>query len=160
MPQSTVKRVGTPAKQKVGEQNETVDRSTLEDKMGFRLRMAERTIYKVFMQNVGMTPVQYSMFTLVADNEGMSQGVIGEALNLDRASTMAIMDKLEGAGLIERRKSPVDRRRHALYLTAKGKKDIVVTEQRVRDTDDAFKQRLSDKQLQELIRSLELLRRE
>lgn len=139
------------------DQGETVDRSTLEDKLGFRIRMAERSIYKTFIQNVGMTPVQYSIFTLVAENEGMSQGVIGEALNMDRASTMAIMDKLEKAGLIERRKSLVDRRRHALYLTAKGKKEIVKTENKVKQTDDKFKQRLTDKQLQELTKYLNLL---
>lgn len=138
-------------------EEDVVDRSTLEDKLGFRIRMAERTIYKKFIGAVGMTPVQYSIFTLVAENEGMSQGVIGEALNMDRASTMAIMDKLQKAGLIERRKSPVDRRRHALYLTPKGKKEISATEKRVRDIDDTLKDRLSERQLRELIRYLDLL---
>lgn len=134
-----------------------VDRSALEDKLGFRIRMAERRIYRDFVQSVDMTPVQYSVFTLVAENEGMSQGVIGEALNMDRASTMAIMDKLEKAGLVERKKSPVDRRRHALYLTAKGRKEITSVEKKVRKTDDAFKQRLSDRQLRDLIRYLDIL---
>lgn len=138
-------------------EDDAVDRSTLEDKLGFRVRMAERCIYKKFINNVGMTPVQYSIFTLVAENEGMSQGVIGEALNMDRASTMAIMDKLEKAGLIERRKSPVDRRRHALYLTPKGKKEIAATEKKVRKTDDSFKERLSERQLRDLIRYLDML---
>ncbi|MFC6632550.1 MarR family winged helix-turn-helix transcriptional regulator [Microbulbifer taiwanensis] len=134
-----------------------VDRSTLEDKLGFRIRMAERRIYRDFVQSVDMTPVQYSVFALVAENEGMSQGVIGEALNMDRASTMAIMDKLEKAGLIERKKSPIDRRRHALYLTAKGRKEITAVEKKVRKTDDAFKQRLSDRQLRDLVRYLDIL---
>ncbi|WP_317930540.1 MarR family winged helix-turn-helix transcriptional regulator [Halioxenophilus sp. WMMB6] len=141
-------------------QDEVINRNTLEDKLGFRIRMAERAIYKSFVQQVGMTPVQYSVFTLVADNEGMSQGVIGEALNLDRASTMAIMDKLESSGLVERRKSPIDRRRYALYLTAKGRQEIVTTEAKVKATDEQFKQRLSDKQLQELIRCLSLIRQD
>lgn len=140
-------------------EDEAVDRSTLEDKLGFRVRMAERSIYKKFINNVGMTPVQYSIFTLVAENEGMSQGVIGEALNMDRASTMAIMDKLEKAGLIERRKSTVDRRRHALYLTPKGKKEIAVTEKKVRKADDSFKERLSERQLRDLVRYLDMLGR-
>jgi len=141
-------------------EDDVVDRSTLEDKLGFRIRMAERMIYKKFINAVGMTPVQYSIFTLVAENEGMSQGVIGEALNMDRASTMEIMGKLEKAGLIERRKSPVDRRRHALYLTPKGRKEIAATEKRVRNTDDAFKSRLTDRQLRDLVRYLDMLGRE
>lgn len=149
-----------PDNKKASGTAQSVDRSRLEDKLGFRFRMAERAIYKNFVQNVGMTPVQYSVFALVADNEGMAQGVIGEALNLDRASTMAIMDKIEKAGLVERRKSPEDRRRHAMYLTAKGRKEIVVIEQKVSSADDQLKQRLSDVQLQELIRCIDLVRRE
>ncbi len=141
-------------------EDELVNRSTLEDKLGFRVRMAERAIYKKFISSVGMTPVQYSIFTLVADNEGMSQGVIGEALNMDRASTMAIMDKLEKAGLIERRRSTVDRRRHALYLTAKGRKEITAVEKKVRQTDDDFKERLTERQLRDLVRYLNILGKE
>lgn len=156
--------VGNPAGKTVSKKANgiapSIDRSRLEDKLGFRIRMAERAIYKAFVQNVGMTPVQYSVFALVADNEGMAQGAIGEALNLDRASTMAIMDKIEKAGLVERRKSPEDRRCHAMYLTAKGRKEITVIEQKVSNTDGQFKQRLSDVQLQELIRCIDLVRRE
>lgn len=134
-----------------------VDRGILEKKLGFRMRLAERAIHKAFVQSVGMTPVQYSLFALVAHNEGLPQGLIGEALNLDRATTMAIMERLDSAGLIERRKSLVDRRRHALYLTAKGKKILVETERRVQETDNAFKQKLNAKELSEFIRCLELI---
>ncbi len=137
---------------------QSIDRSTLEDKLGFRVRMAERAMHKAFVQSVGMTPVQYSIFTLVADNEGSSQGTIGEALNLDRASTMAIMDKLEQAGLVERRKSPVDRRRHALYLTSKGKQEIVKIEKKVSQSDALFKERLSERQLRDFVRYLGYIR--
>ncbi len=153
---SLTKSVKAPVK--TDKTEKPVDRSILERKLGFRLRMAERAIYKVFIQNVGMTPIQYSLFALVAQNEGLSQGLIGEALNLDRATTMAIMERLESAGLIERRKSLVDRRRHALYLTAKGKKAIVEAERKVQETDDSFKQKLNAKELSEFVRCLDVIR--
>ncbi len=140
------------------ESESVVDRSVLEAKLGFRMRMADRAIYKQFVKQVGMTPVQYSVLMLVAENEGMSQGAIGEALNIDRASTMALMDKLESAGWVERRRSPVDRRRYAMYLTAQGKKHVVATEKKVQKTDDQFKQLLTAAQLKELIRCLDLIR--
>lgn len=138
---------------------ETVDRSTLEEKLGFRMRMADRAIYRRFIQNVGMTPVLYSVLTLVAENEGMPQGVIGEALDLNRASTMAIMDKLEHLGWVVRRRSPVDRRRYAMYLSAKGRQKILATEKKVQETDNYFKGMLSDDQLRDLNKMLDLIRR-
>ena len=152
--------VSSKAKSEFDELNSTraVDTSSLDDKLGFKLRMAERAMHKAFIQNVGMTPVQYSIFILVANNEGRSQGTIGEALNLDRASTMAIMDKLESASLVERRKSPVDRRRHALYLTTKGKQEVVKIQKKVQKTDDLFKNHLSQRQLKDLLRYLDYTR--
>lgn len=133
---------------------------TLLNKLGFRIRMADRVIYKAFTQTVGITPVQYSVFALVAENEGMAQGAIGEVLDMDRASTMAMMDKLEKAGLIERRNSKVDRRRYALYLTAKGKEEILAFEARVQAVDGAFKQKLTPEQLRQLLDYLDILRAE
>lgn len=132
-----------------------VNRSRLKQKLGFRLRLAERATYRDFLAEVGITPVQYSLLALVADNEGLSQGVLGLALNLDRATTMAIMNKLEHAGWIERRRSSQDRRRYAMFLTPKGDKQIKELEVLVCSSDDGFKQRLSDAELEQLVMLLE-----
>ena len=156
MPKS--RSVSASAAEKADRSDQVVDIQVLKGKLGFRVRLAERAIYKAFVQKVEMTPIQYSLLTLVASNEGMSQGVLGEALNLDRATTMAIMDKLEDAGLVERRRSVIDRRRHELYLTAKGRRRVVEAEKRVLETDGVFKQRLSEKELREFVRFLDLMR--
>ena len=72
-----------------------VDMQRLTHKLGYLLRLAERATYRHFIDAVEITPVQYSLLALVADNEGLAQGVLGEALNLDGATTMAIMNRLE-----------------------------------------------------------------
>lgn len=125
-----------------------IDMSVLESKMGYQVRMADRLMSKDFAQIVGMTPVQYSVFSLVATNPGLSQVAIGDALNMDRASTMAIVRKLETAELIECRKSQQDRRMQALHLTAKGQKEFKVVDQRVTDLDNVKTKRLSAKERQ------------
>lgn len=124
-----------------------VDMKVLDEKLGYRIRIIERLLNKEFTRNVGMTTVQYSVFSLVATNEGLSQIAIGEALSMDRASTMAIIDKLEDAGLLERRKSLHDRRVHALQLTEKGRKQFVVVDSKVAKYDSIFSAKLSEEEM-------------
>lgn len=124
-----------------------VDMKVLDEKLGYRIRIIERLLNKEFTRNVGMTTVQYSVFSLVATNEGLSQIAIGEALSMDRASTMAIIDKLEDAGLLERHKSIHDRRVHALQLTEKGRKQFVVVNNKVAKYDSIFTAKLSEEEM-------------
>ena len=121
-----------------------VDMSVLDGKLGYRIRILERQLNKEFTRKVGMTAVQFSVFSLVATNEDLSQIAIGEALSMDRASTMAIIDKLEAAGLMERRKSIHDRRVHALQLTEKGRKEFAAVNNKVAKYDSLFSSRLTE----------------
>lgn len=135
-----------------------VDISVLEEKLGYQVRMADRALSRDFFENVGMTPVQFSVFSLVASNENLSQVAIGDALKMDRASTLAIVHRLETAGLLERRTSPHDRRMHALQLTRKGKKEFRAVNKRVTAHDNQFKNRLSDAELQTFLSCMKKLR--
>lgn len=125
----------------------SVDMTVLDEKLGYRIRILERILNKEFTRNAGMTTVQYSVFSLIATNEGLSQIAIGAALSMDRASTMAIIDKLEDAGLVERKKSIHDRRVHALQLTEKGRKQFTVINNKVAKYDSVFSSKLSDEEM-------------
>ena len=99
--------------------------------------------------------MQYSLLGLVADNEGLPQGVLGEALSLDRATTMAVMEKLVAARWVERRRCTDDRRRYAVYLTTDGRKKMDQLEKQVRESDERFARRFSQDELGALTRMLE-----
>ena len=135
----------------------TVDKSILEKKLGFHIRMVDRTMSKGFVQHVGITRVQYAVLSLIASNENLSQTNIGDALYMDRASTMAIINKLQDAGYVSRKKSPHDKRMHALALTAKGKKAFPTIDKKVTKHEDKFLQRLSDDELDILNQALSKL---
>lgn len=136
-----------------------VDYTILEKKIGYQIRMVDRMMTRDFVRNVGMTQAQYSVLTLVAANENLSQMDIGEALGMDRSSTMALVDKLEEAGLIERCASTVDKRMHALRLTAQGKKQFPAINQRVVEHEDRFQGRLSASEQATLFKCLWKMRR-
>ena len=43
---------------------------------------------------------------------------------IDASSMVAVIDELEAMGLVERRRHPDDRRKHAVYLTARGRRTL------------------------------------
>jgi DNA-binding MarR family transcriptional regulator len=52
----------------------------------------------------------------------LSQQRLGELQGVDRTTTVAVVDELESAGFVERRRDPRDRRAYSLHPTAKGRR--------------------------------------
>jgi DNA-binding MarR family transcriptional regulator len=97
--------------------------SRLSSLIGFHLRLAQVAVYRDFVAataELKITPKQYAVLELVGENAGASQVDLAEALLMDRATMMALVDRLEARDLIERRASPLDRRRQSLFITAAG----------------------------------------
>jgi DNA-binding MarR family transcriptional regulator len=57
----------------------------------------------------------------IAASEGQSQQVLAERVGVPASRMVALVDRLEEAGLVERRPNPEDRRIRELHLTRKGK---------------------------------------
>jgi len=113
-----------------------VDMGVIDEAIGYHIRLANVSVYKKFQELIAMTPRQYSILGLIAHNEGLPQVALGRALNMDKATTMVIIDKLDDAGLVERKTSTVDRRYQAIYLTRKGKKKQRDSEKKVQAHED------------------------
>ena len=58
---------------------------------------------------------------------------------------MHVLDKLEKDGLIERKRDPHDRRRHAVSITAEGKGQLVRLRSTVRELEESFLEPLDEK---------------
>ncbi len=68
----------------------------------------------------GLHSGAYSTLALISANPGCSQTALARALGMDKSAVVPIIDQLESRGLAIRVRSPEDRRRHALKLTAEG----------------------------------------
>ncbi|MEZ5669653.1 MAG: MarR family transcriptional regulator [Alphaproteobacteria bacterium] len=69
----------------------------------------------------GVTPVQYAVLKVLPVAGGIAGAEIGVRLVLDSASVTGVIDRLEAAGLIERRFDPNDRRIRLIAATPRAR---------------------------------------
>src|SRR5690349_19202188 len=99
-----------------GGANRTTDlvRSGMDGFLGYHLRLAYLAISRHFakvMAPVDLTQKQLGVLWLIGANGGVSQIAIARELGMDRASMMAIVDRLQDRGLVVRERSRHDGRR-------------------------------------------------
>jgi len=70
--------------------------------------------------DAGFRPPCMGVMAVVAKHQPVSQREISDQLGLDASDVVGVLDILEGARLVERRRDPADRRRHAVVLTEAG----------------------------------------
>src|SRR5829696_6364004 len=93
-------------------------------------REAWRLFWKVFTQDkrrrwailsdLGISPQQSMAIGTLTPGEAMPMSALAEALHCDNSNITGIVDRLEAAGLAERRPHEGDRRVKAVVLTEKG----------------------------------------
>lgn len=97
----------------------------LNDHLGYFIRRAQVWLFQDFIRTLAsadIRPAQYSVLIVISENPGLSQSDLADALNIERARLVHLLDKLEKRGWTERQPSPTDRRSHALHLTREGQK--------------------------------------
>ena len=87
--------------------------------LGFILNDTARLMRKRFEQrarHLGLTRAQWQALAYLARNEGVQQSALAEILELEPITLGRILDRLEAAELIERRRHAADRRVWLLHL--------------------------------------------
>ena len=68
-----------------------------------------------------VTPTRYAVLKVLWEKDGQSAAEVGARLLIDSATITGVIDRLEAAGLLERRRDLGDRRIQRLFLTKKGR---------------------------------------
>jgi DNA-binding MarR family transcriptional regulator len=84
------------------------------------LMIASRPHYLAVLQDVGLSPVQGMALLHLQPAEPLTMSELAIALKCDNSNVTGIVDRLEAAGLVERRPAPHDRRVKTVVVTAHG----------------------------------------
>jgi DNA-binding MarR family transcriptional regulator len=109
-------------------------------RVGYAIKMS--TIEE--FEREGFSMWQYSVLAVLGEGVKETQATIADMLRLDRGQLVGVLDGLEEAGLIERRRDPNDRRRHTVSITPAGKKELVKMRAIVRRIEDSFLEPLDE----------------
>jgi DNA-binding MarR family transcriptional regulator len=125
--------------------------------VGFHIRLAHGAVYRHFTETfaqLDLTQKQVSVLWLVADHPDIAQTGLAQRMRMDRATTMAIVNRLEGKGYLARSKSSNDGRKQALNLTAPGRKALSAAKRAIQLHEQWLKSRFNEREVSKLIELL------
>jgi DNA-binding MarR family transcriptional regulator len=140
-----------------------LDLDGLPDLLGFQLRMAHVAVYRDFataMETLELTQKQCAILQLIGANSGVSQVDLASTLGTDRATMMAIIDRLDQRSLLERRRSTVDRRRQELYLTSAGEEMLKTAKRIIAEHERHFTSLFTKDELKAFMNALTRIHRQ
>jgi DNA-binding MarR family transcriptional regulator len=97
----------------------------------WRIFMEDKRRRWAILSEMGLSPQQSMAISTLKPGEPMPMSSLADALHCDNSNVTGIVDRLEAAGLAERRPSERDRRVKAVVLTEKGEWTRVEIERRV-----------------------------
>ena len=83
--------------------------------------MAFNRVYRQQLQPLGLTYPQYVAMVVLWAQDGITIGTLGDQVALETNTLTPMLKRLEGMGLIERRRDTADERRVLIHLTQTGR---------------------------------------
>ncbi|WP_233503515.1 MarR family winged helix-turn-helix transcriptional regulator [Sphingomonas psychrotolerans] len=106
----------------------------------------------------GATGAQWRTLKILERHEGLNQGQIAELLEVEPITCCRMIDRLEEAELVERRRDPTDRRAWQIYLTDKARPVLAELHDIAGEMIEAALHGLDAAQRDALIASLNIIR--
>jgi DNA-binding MarR family transcriptional regulator len=125
--------------------------------VGFHIRLAHGAVYRHFVETftqIDLTQKQVSVLWLIDDHPDIAQTDLAQRMRMDRATTMAIINRLEDRGYLVRGKSPTDKRKQTLNLADQGRKVLEEAKLAIFEHEQWLKSRFSRREVEQLIEML------
>jgi DNA-binding MarR family transcriptional regulator len=125
--------------------------------VGFHIRLAHGAVYRHFtetFQHIDLTQKQVSVLWLIDDQTDIAQTDLAKRMRMDRATTMAIVNRLQARGYLVRGKSKSDGRKQTLNLTEAGKAALVEAKAAILEHEAWLKGRFTEREVDQLVEML------
>jgi MarR family transcriptional regulator, lower aerobic nicotinate degradation pathway regulator len=126
--------------------------AALIDHLARRMRMRAETV----LTPLGLRPRHLVALTMLRDHAESTQQSLSTLLQIDRTNLVGLLNELESWGLIERRRSEEDRRRHTVHLTQPGAERLAEAEFALAAVEDEILVSLDGAQRETLYRLLQI----
>ncbi|MDX6332663.1 MAG: MarR family transcriptional regulator, lower aerobic nicotinate degradation pathway regulator [Streptosporangiaceae bacterium] len=121
------------------------------DHLARRMRLRSEAV----LAPLGLRPRHMVALTVLRDGGGSTQQALAATLEMDGTNIVGLLNDLEAKNLIERRRSPEDRRRHTVELTEAGATQLSNVEFALLSAEDEVLGALSETQRETLYNLLQ-----
>ncbi|MDG2532435.1 MarR family transcriptional regulator [Sphingomonas sp. HITSZ_GF] len=131
------------------------------ESLGFLLSDTSRLLRRRFDERArtsGASVAQWRVLKILYRHPGLNQGQLAEHLEVEPITACRMIDRMEEAGFVERRRDPADRRAWRIHLTDKASPVLEELQELAAELIEEALQGLNSEQRDALMDALQALR--
>jgi DNA-binding MarR family transcriptional regulator len=139
-----------------------LDLGELNTHIGYFARRFQVWIFQDLIRTLTSAEIRishYSVLAVMDANPGLAQSAVAEAVGIEPARLVRVLDELEQRGWIQRMRSATDRRSHALFLTPDGEKAFAQVKDLARQHETHVIERIGAQRYELLMQMLKEIER-
>lgn len=133
------------------------DIDLLQDSLAYEIKKAQVRSYEILFEFFGpdaLSPGRMTALCIIGNHPGINQSALADALRVNRASVVKVIDALEASGYVERQSIPDDRRSYALAVTPQGLAELRRLTELSRRFEEIIAAQLNSRERKTLMRLL------
>lgn len=117
-----------------------------------------RVLFDRSLRPLGASRSQWWVLAFLSRDDGMTQTKLAEELDMGKVGLGGLVDRLEAAGLVERRTEPGDRRAKRVYMTREGRRFVARNRQLDQEMNKVILSDIPADDLAATVRTLEAMK--
>ena len=141
------------AKRASGVSSRPINVGLLPNLLGYNVRRAQIALWRDLTRSLGdaeVPPAVFSLMVLVEANPGIAQIELANQLDVDKATIVGLVNRLQRQKWVTRNQSTVDRRRQGILLTPVGQRELDRLRQIMIEHEARFTRLFSQEELAQL----------
>jgi DNA-binding MarR family transcriptional regulator len=117
-----------------------------------------RVMFDRIVRNLGTSRSQWWVLAFLSRDDGSPQTNLADELDVGKVALGGLVDRLEEAGMVERRADPIDRRVKRVFLTREGRKLVAQNKELDKRVNETTLNGVSEGDFEITMRTLEKMK--